>query len=132
MRGCVKNSKKEQRMQLGRAIAKDGETNAGIGSMRPRSPEGQEFQEQHSLVGAVDVVNGQDGQVAVITEVTQGDARTSLELVVADGLLGGVEGDGHGEDVAIGKTAVLADAMHTPSVSEHCNSDRMDKRTYRS
>lgn len=77
----------------------------------------------HSLVGAVDVVNGQDGQVAVITEVTQGDARTSLELVVADSLLGGVEGNGHGKDVAIGKAAVLADAMHTTSVSIHRNSN---------
>jgi hypothetical protein len=64
---------------------------------------------RHSLVGAVDVVNGQDGQVAVITEITQGDARTSLELVLVDGLLGGVEGNGHGEDVAIGKAVVLAD-----------------------
>lgn len=70
----------------------------------------------YSLVGAVDVVNGQDGQVAVVTEVTQGNAGTGLELVVVDDLLADIEGDGHGEDVAISKAAVLADAVHTPSV----------------
>ena len=68
---------------------------------------------RHSLVGAVDVVNGQDGQVTVITEVTQGDARTSLELVLGDGLLGGIEGNGHGEDVAIGKAVVLNDTRQS-------------------
>ena len=61
---------------------------------------------QNSLIGAVDVVNGQDGQVAVVTEVTQGNTGTSLELVLADNLLAGIEGDGHGEDVAIGKACL--------------------------
>lgn len=63
----------------------------------------------NSLVGAVDIVDGQDGQVAVITEVTQGDAATGLQLQGIDFLLGDVEGNGHGEDIAIGKAAVLTD-----------------------
>lgn len=70
----------------------------------------------NSLVGTVDVVNCQDGQVTVITEVTQGNAGTGLELVVVDNLLANVEGDWHGEDVAIGKTAVLTDTKHRASV----------------
>lgn len=73
----------------------------------------------HSLVGAVDVVDGQDGQVAVITEIAQGETRAGLELELADGLLGGVEGDRHGENVAIGKTAVLANTERK-SVSANC------------
>lgn len=63
----------------------------------------------NSLVGAVDIVDGQDGQVAVITKVTQGDAATGLQLEGIDFLLGDVEGNGHGEDIAIGKAAVLTD-----------------------
>lgn len=64
---------------------------------------------RNSLVGAVDVVDGQNGQVAVVTEVTQGDAATGLQLQSIDFLLGNVEGDGHGEDIAIGKAVVSND-----------------------
>lgn len=70
----------------------------------------------HSLVGTVDVVNGQDCQVAVITEITEGDSGAGLQFVIVDNLLGDVEGNGHGKDVAIRKAAVLADAMH---ISHH-------------
>lgn len=66
---------------------------------------------EYSLVGAVDVVDGQDGQVAVITEVTQSDAATGLQLQSINLLLGDIEGNGHGEDIAIGKAAVLADTV---------------------
>lgn len=64
----------------------------------------------NSLIGAVNVVNGQNSQVAVVTEIAQGNAGASLELVVVDDLLGHVEGNGHGEDMTIGQTAVLANA----------------------
>lgn len=63
------------------------------------------------LVRTVDVVNGQNGQVAVVTEVAQSDTGTSLQLVVVDGLLADVESDGHREHVAVGKAAILADAV---------------------
>lgn len=64
---------------------------------------------KNSLVGTVDVINGQDSQVPVVTEVAQGNASTGLKIVVGDGLLGGIESDGHREEVAIGKTDVFAD-----------------------
>lgn len=107
------------RMGAGSAVRRDGvRTPPPAPGHDPKTPLHWEIEINwvHSLVGAVNIVNGQDGQVAVVTEVTQGDAGTGLELVVVDDLLADVEGDGHGEDVAIGKAAVLADAMHTPSV----------------
>lgn len=70
----------------------------------------------HSLVGTVDVVDGQDGQVAIITEITQGNAGAGLELVLVDGLLVHVEGNGHGEDIAIGKATVLADTKKASAI----------------
>jgi len=80
----------------------------GIGSAIPRN----QRKKANSLVGAVDVVNGEDGQVAVITEVTQSNASTGLELVLVDGLLVNIQGNRHGEDIAISKAVVLADTMH--------------------
>lgn len=77
----------------------------------------------NSLIGAVNIVNGQNGQVAVVTEIAQGNAGASLELVVVDDLLGHVEGNGHGEDIAIGQTAVLANAG--PVISELFGGGRM-------
>lgn len=74
---------------------------------------------KNSLVGTVDIVNGQDGQVAVVTEVTQGDTSTSLELLLVDELLGGIESDGHGEDIAIGKAVVLNNTVHLVSDDSH-------------
>lgn len=64
----------------------------------------------YSLVGSVDVVDGQDGQVAVITEIAQGDALAGLEAELVNGLLRQVQGDGHGEEDAIGETVLLDDA----------------------
>lgn len=39
------------------------------------------------LVWAVDVVDGDDGEVAVVTEVAKGDAGTGLGANLIDGLL---------------------------------------------
>lgn len=68
-------------------------------------------QRKNSLVGPVDVVDGQDGQVAVVTEIAQGDALAALEAELINGLLRQVEGDGHGEESAIGETVLLYDAV---------------------
>lgn len=84
-------------MEIDKGVAESDRSRTGRGNCR------------NSLVGAVDVVNGQDGQVAVVTEVTQGDAATGLQLESIDFLLGDVEGDGHGEDIAIGKAVVSND-----------------------
>lgn len=73
-----------------------------------------------SLIGTVDVINGQNGQVAVITEVTQSDPSTRLELVLVDHLLANIEGNGHGEDIAIRKTAVLTNARDNALVFDFC------------
>lgn len=63
------------------------------------------------LVRTVDIVNGQNGQVPVISEVTQGDTRTGLEVIIGDGLLGDIEGDGHGEEVSISQTDIFTDTV---------------------
>jgi hypothetical protein len=59
---------------------------------------------KNSLVRAVDIINGQNSQVAVVSEVTQCDTRSSLQAELFDGFAGGVEGNGHGEKVAVGET----------------------------
>lgn len=58
------------------------------------------------LVWSVNIVNGDDGKVAVVTEVTEGDSGTSLDTKLLNGLLGDVKSNWHGEKVAIGKTVV--------------------------
>lgn len=62
-------------------------------------------------VGLVDILNSEDGQVAVVSQVAQGDAGTRLDGELIDALLGHIESDGHGEKVAIGETIVLDDAV---------------------
>lgn len=86
--------------------------------------EGGAIEKENSLVGTVDIINGQDSQVPVVTEVTQGNASAGLEVVVGDGLLGDIEGNGHREEVAIGKTDVFAD---TWSISIHFDFSRLSR-----
>ena len=66
------------------------------------------------LVGAVDVLNSEDGKVAVVARVAQGDARTSLEAEGINLLLVDIEGDGHAEEQAASKTVVLDDTLSGP------------------
>lgn len=61
------------------------------------------------LVGAVDILNGENGKVAIVARVAQGDAGTRLEAEVVNLLLIDVEGDGHAEEQAASKTVVLDD-----------------------
>lgn len=60
----------------------------------------------HSLIRAVDIANGQNGQVAVITEIAEGQTRAGLQLGIGDEFLGDIQGDGYGKDVAVGEAAV--------------------------
>lgn len=69
----------------------------------------QEIRKKHSLVRTVDVINGQDGEIPVISEVAQGNTRAGLQGVLVDGLLGDIQGDGHGEEVSVGQTDIFAD-----------------------
>jgi hypothetical protein len=70
----------------------------------------QRLMYSNSLVRLVDVVDGQDGEVAVITEVSQGDLLAGLQAKVVDLCLGHVQGDGHGEKDAILETVLLYDS----------------------
>lgn len=45
------------------------------------------FEGFNSLVGLVDILNGEDGKVAVVSEVAEGDASTSLQAELVDGFL---------------------------------------------
>lgn len=63
------------------------------------------------LVGLVDVLNGQDGQVAVIPEVAQCDLLAGRKAKLINLRLGHVQGDGHGKENAIGETVVLDDPV---------------------
>ena len=65
----------------------------------------------HALVGPVDVVDGQDGEVAVVAQVTEGDAGAGLGAQLVDGGLVDVEGYGHAEEDAVVEAVVLDDAV---------------------
>lgn len=58
------------------------------------------------LVGLVDILDGDDGQVAVVTEVTESDTGTGLNSELLNLLLGDIEGNGDGEEGSIGHAAV--------------------------
>lgn len=63
----------------------------------------------NSLVGFVNILNRQDGEVAIIPEVPQGNPLTGCQAKLLDFGLGQVKGDGHGEQEAIGETVLLYD-----------------------
>ena len=62
------------------------------------------------LVGLVNVLDGEDGQVTVVTEIAQRYPRAGLERELVDGVLAHVEGDGHTEERAAGEPVLLDDA----------------------
>jgi hypothetical protein len=62
------------------------------------------------LVKLVHVTDGQDGKGSLVTGVTEGDASTGSQTKVVDVFLGDVEGDGHGENEAIGEAEGVTDA----------------------
>jgi Fe2+ transport system protein FeoA len=63
------------------------------------------------LVRSVNILNGQDGKVSVVTEIAEGDASAGLDTKLVDLGLANIEVDGHGEESAIGKTVVLNNAI---------------------
>jgi hypothetical protein len=58
------------------------------------------------LVRPVHIVDGDNGEVAVVTEVAESNASGGLDAELVDGGLGDVEADGHREEVAIGQAVV--------------------------
>lgn len=61
------------------------------------------------LVGLVDVIDGDDGQVAVITEIAESNPGSGLDTDAVYRLLREIEGDGHGEEGTIGETVIRDD-----------------------
>lgn len=80
-------------------------------TLRGRTGTSTPRKEHNSLIRTVDILNGQDSQVAIITEVAEGQARAGLKLGIGDELLGHVQGDGHGEDIAIDEAAFSDDPI---------------------
>jgi hypothetical protein len=70
------------------------------------------------LVGPVDVLDGDDGEVAVVAEVAQRNARAGLHAYLVDSFLRDIEGDGHGKEVAIRETVLGDNALVVLLVQE--------------
>ncbi|VUC36812.1 unnamed protein product [Clonostachys rosea] len=62
------------------------------------------------LVGSVDILDGEDGQVAVISQIAKGDLGARLDAEVVNLLLIHVQRDRHTEEGAIGKAESLDNA----------------------
>jgi hypothetical protein len=63
-----------------------------------------------SLVWLVDVLDREDGQVAVVAEIAQGDAAAGLEAQFLDLVAGEVECDGYAEEGAACEAVLLNDS----------------------
>lgn len=82
------------------------------------------------LVGLVDILNGEDSQTAVISQIAQSDLVAGLDAQLVDLLLVDIEGDGHGEEGAIGQTEVLDGAVFIMSEPNCIPSDTVVSLTY--
>ncbi len=71
----------------------------------------------NALVRLVNVLDREDGQVAVVSEVAQGNAGARLEAELVDGFLPHIKGNGHAEEHAIGKAVVLDDTAEKTTMS---------------
>ena len=65
---------------------------------------------KHVLVRSVDILDGENGKISVVAEISESDFGTGLDSQLLDGLLVNVEVDGHGEEGAIGEAVVLNNA----------------------
>jgi len=74
---------------------------------------------EDSLIGLVDVVNRENGEITVVTRVAQGDTRSSLEACLVNCFLGRIESDGHRKKVAIGETRFSDDTKKAPPLAKH-------------
>lgn len=71
---------------------------------------------QNLLVRLVDVLDGDDSKVVLITEVTESDTSTRLDSHLLNVLLGDVEVDWHREEVSVNETGLSADTVESESV----------------
>ena len=63
------------------------------------------------LVSLVDVLDGEDGQTAVVSQIAQCDPGAGLDAELVNLLLVDIQSDGHGEEGAIGQTEGLNDTI---------------------
>lgn len=64
----------------------------------------QRLSRRNSLIGLVDIVNGDDGEVSVIAEVAERYSFSRLQSGMVDNGFGDIKTYGHAEEVAIGQT----------------------------
>jgi len=80
------------------------------------------------LVRFVDVVNGNDGQVTVITEIAKCDSCAGLDPQFFDLSFGNIQSDGYGEERSIHETKVLNNSVPIltfihPSIPEYATTN---------
>ena len=63
-----------------------------------------------SLVWLVDIIDGNDSEIAVVAEVTKSNSSSWLDAHFINRLFGEVEANWHGEEVAIGEAVILDNA----------------------
>lgn len=75
------------------------------------------------LIRSIDIVDRDNGQMAVITEVTKSNTLTRHNVGLIDLLLSDIEGNRHGEQCTVRKTDVLDDtsSWSQRSVFSNCN-----------
>lgn len=72
------------------------------------------------FVWLVNIINGQDGQVAIITEIAESDSGSRCNAEFGDSLLGGIESDWHGKKVPIEEAVVGNDTTMFVSFELQC------------
>ena len=72
------------------------------------------------LVWSVDILDGDDGQITVISEVTKRDAGVGPDEQLVDHRLGHVEADGYAEEVPIGQPDISHDSIQIRGVEHRC------------
>jgi hypothetical protein len=66
---------------------------------------------RHVLVRLVDIVDGDDGQVAVVAVIAESHTGAGLGAGLLDGGGRHIQADGHGKNIAVGQTLGLDDAV---------------------
>lgn len=75
--------------------------------------------QSHLLIGLINILNGEDGEVSLIAEISEGDAGAGLDAQLVDGLLVDVQVDGHAEEGAVGEAVGLNNAAGPISSRSH-------------
>jgi hypothetical protein len=83
-----------------------GQKNAFFSLLLPAAPP-TPIGRLYVLVWLINVGHGENGKVPVVAGIAERDADTLLQSQLVDGGLRDVEGDGHGEEDAIGEAALL-------------------------